>query len=440
MLEVARETQIRETKLTAPEKYLPMSETPAASRQKSGKYNFNGTLVELETLHAHEVMYRKVTETIRDAIITFDDKGKIRLWNKAAEKTFGYTLDEALGQSIDITLPVNLRGHQMMTGCQPSLERVAYNLPSRLLEAVACHKDGHEFPVEYTVSMVQVGKEMLFTEVLRDVSQKKAEADYETQHQQLEAIGTLAGGIAHDFNNLLTVILGGISLARLATNSHEMTERLQEAENGCLRAADLAKQLLTFARGGAPMKEFASLEEVVRETAASTLASSQSTYRVEVQPNLWPTEIDRGQVSQMIQNILINADQSMPEGGVIEITLTNASVEKGELMPLPAGPYLKLAITDHGDGIPKQNLGKIFNPYFTTKPKGRGLGLTIVSSIARRHGGTVRAESEAGAGCTFTVYLPASTIKAKPIGQPLDNLPVYIRHGRYPKNIVNVLG
>jgi PAS domain S-box-containing protein len=243
--------------------------------------------------------------------------------------------------------------------------------------------------------------------ILSDVSERRVLQEAQEMRSRLESLGTLAGGIAHDFNNTLTVILGGISMARLSTRPEEIRERLAEAENGCRRASSLARQLLTFARGGQQIRETTFLDEIVRESCAFTLSGSKSSCHFEIAPDLWPAPVDRGQVSQMIQNIVLNADQAMPGGGQITVTLVNVLLAEGKVPPLSAGPYLRLEITDTGTGIPQDIIGRIWDPYFTTRAKGTGLGLSIVASIANQHGGAVKVKSGTDQGTAFTIYLPA---------------------------------
>jgi two-component system cell cycle sensor histidine kinase/response regulator CckA len=234
--------------------------------------------------------------------------------------------------------------------------------------------------------------------------------------EKLESIGTLAGGIAQNFNNILTMILGNISLAGLeAQDGSELQKSLEQAEKASLRAKDLTLQLLTFSKGGAPVKEIASLTELLRDTANSALTGSNVKCQFSIPDDLWQAEIDARQVSQVIYNLVINAQQAMPAGGTIELLAENTTLNKtqspGKGMPIKAGDYIRVAITDHGNGIPKEHLEKIFDPFFTTKINAHGLGVPTSFSIARRHGGHLSVESEVGSGSTFCLYLPASAPK-----------------------------
>jgi len=237
--------------------------------------------------------------------------------------------------------------------------------------------------------------------------------------EKLESVGLLAGGIAHDFNNILTSILGNISLASMeAAPGSELQNSLEQAEKASLRAKALTVQLLTFSKGGAPVLKLASLTELLKDTAGFALSGSKVKCRFSIPVDLWHAEIDAGQVSQVIHNLVINAQQAMPTGGSIEIRAENIALSEmqslGRGLPLKSGDYIRVAVADHGTGIPRDHLEKIFDPFFTTKQKGNGMGLAISFSIARQHGGHISVESELGAGSTFYIYLPASTKMSAP--------------------------
>ncbi|MFH1687055.1 MAG: PAS domain S-box protein [bacterium] len=227
---------------------------------------------------------------------------------------------------------------------------------------------------------------------------------------KLESIGVLAGGIAHDFNNMLTAMLGNISLARGRLGSDSIAEPLlAAAEVASMRAQGLTMQLLTFAKGGKPVKETASVGQVVLDSAAFALRGSHLKCTYDIEDDLNPSEIDVGQVGQVISNLVLNASQAMPDGGTLKVSCRNEEVDNATTMPLEAGSYVVVAVTDTGTGISAENLEKIFDPFFTTKAKGNGLGLASCYSIVRHHGGHIQVDSEIGVGSTFTVYLPAST-------------------------------
>lgn len=244
--------------------------------------------------------------------------------------------------------------------------------------------------------------------------QKKAETEISLQRaEQMSAIGTLAGGIAHDFNNLLTAILGNINIATYCLSpEHAIYNNLVDAEKASKRAHKLTKQLLTFSKGGGPVKETAPISEVIRESAFFILHGSNVDCEIDIPDNLWLVTIDKGQIGQVIQNLTLNADHAMPDGGIIRIQCENYTAEDDSLI-LKAGKYVQVRVQDQGKGIKKEDLTKIFAPYFTTREKGNtkgsGLGLAIVHSIINRHGGHISVEANESVGTTFTFFLPASS-------------------------------
>jgi PAS domain S-box-containing protein len=248
----------------------------------------------------------------------------------------------------------------------------------------------------------------------RDITGRKQLEENLQKSQKLESLGLLAGGIAHDFNNLLGGIFGYIDLAVGAAKEKEVIDYLAKALGTIGRAQSLTGQLLTFAKGGAPIKKLERLMPFIGETARFALSGSNVSCRFAIPDGLWPCEYDKNQIGQVIDNIAINAQQAMPEGGTIEISAANLELAEKSHGVLPAGKYVGIGIKDHGIGMPREILQKIFDPFFTTKAKGHGLGLATCYSIINRHGGCIEVESEPGKGSAFTFYLPASP-ETKPI-------------------------
>ncbi len=243
---------------------------------------------------------------------------------------------------------------------------------------------------------------------LADITELRQAKQEMLKTGKLESLGVLAGGIAHDFNNILTAILGNLSLLRRQLgNPERATRRLDEAEKAVSRAQDLSRQLLTFARGGEPVKKIVALGSLLQEAAG--FVTHGSTVRCEYSwpDDLWAVEADEGQLSQVIHNLVINAVQAMPDGGIVTISAENVDTPLGQR-------YVRIAVADTGTGIPESHLQKIFDPYFTTKQKGSGLGLATSYSIIRKHGGKLRAVSTLGKGSTFFISLPAATQQIKP--------------------------
>ncbi|WP_129048876.1 ATP-binding protein [Oleiharenicola lentus] len=263
------------------------------------------------------------------------------------------------------------------------------------------------------------------TEQIRHQLEKEARLQTELERSsRLESLGVLAGGIAHDFNNLLTAILGNLGLAAMDKRVMEAAgECIGEAERGARRARDITQQLLTFAKGGDPVRTAVALPDIVTEAANFARHGSNVRFEFDFPPNLPPGDVDAGQISRVVHNLVINAVQAMPGGGVVRLALAAATLRADEVDALPAGSYLRLTVTDSGKGIPPEVLPRIFDPYFSTKSKAgnSGLGLATVRSIIRKHNGHIEVESQVGQGTTFRIWLPAAAQKAPvPRGSPVS--------------------
>jgi CheY-like chemotaxis protein len=233
--------------------------------------------------------------------------------------------------------------------------------------------------------------------------------------RHLEALGTLAGGIAHDFNNLLTGIRGALSLGRAAAEpDSELHEVLTVAEKESLRASSLAEQLLTFAKGGAPVRKAAGLGDIIADSATFALSGSNVRAEFDIPADLWAANVDEGQISQVIRNLIRNADEAMPDGGVVRVSAENVVLTSTDPVPAEPGKYVRVSIRDDGGGMREKDLQRAFDPYFTTKDDGTGLGLTIAHSIVVKHGGHLGISSETGRGTTVRLHLPAAANKSGP--------------------------
>ena len=244
-------------------------------------------------------------------------------------------------------------------------------------------------------------------EYVKDITERKRVEAALQNMQKLESLGTLAGGIAHDFNNLLGGIFGYIDIAAEKTREKYIANNLAKALGTIDRARGLTQQLLTFAKGGVPIKKIEKLTPFVQETTNFALSGSRVSCSFNIPTNLWLSEYDKNQIAQVIDNIIINAQQAMPDGGTIEVNAENIPINDKTHATLSAGNYVKVSVTDHGIGMPKEILTRIFDPFFTTKTKGHGLGLATSYSIIKRHGGCIEVDSEPGKGSTFHFYLPA---------------------------------
>jgi len=348
--------------------------------------------------------------SIGDGVIATDIEGRVMLMNPAAEKLTGFGQSEALGKPIrDV-----FRIYDEETD-QPLEDPVAVVLRSgRDVESPGnrkfVDKSGIQLTIAHSCAPIRNTEEGIIGTVLvfRDRTERRMLEKELLKAQKLESVGVLAGGIAHDFNNLLTGILGNISLAKLYAAEGSGSELLEEAEKATLRATELTKQLLTFSKGGAPVKKAVSISEMIVDSCQFVLRGSNVKCEFSLSAELWPAEADEGQINQVLHNLIMNADQSMPEGGIIGLSAENIVVGPENRLPLKAGRYIKLRIKDEGVGILKEHLPKIFDPYFTTKEKGEGLGLATTYSIVKNHHGHISAESAVGIGTAFTLYLPAS--------------------------------
>ena len=267
---------------------------------------------------------------------------------------------------------------------------------------------------------VWVGEKVLA--VFDDITERKLLEEQSLRAQKLESIGTLAGGIAHDFNNLLQGVFGYISLAKMTISDKENSiASLEQAEKALHQTVNLTNQLLTFSKGGRPSKKVIDLRPLIENSARFMLSGSRSDLLLNIPKNLWHVEADEGQIGQVFQNIVLNADQSMPIGGTINITASNLAKSEETLPPgLANVDYVLIAVQDTGVGIPDQYLSRIFDPYFTTKEKGSGLGLATSYSIIKNHGGMIDVRTKSGVGSTFMIYLPATVkpIHPEPVETP----------------------
>ena len=249
----------------------------------------------------------------------------------------------------------------------------------------------------------------MFAEFNVDITRRNRAEEALQTTQRLESLGILAGGIAHDFNNLLAGIFGHINIALEQSENEELSDHLQKASNAIERTRGLTGQLLTFAKGGAPVKKIHHLKPFIEETVKFALSGAKTSYIFNFSKDLPPCEFDKNQIAQVLDNLVINAKQAMPEGGNIEIFAEETNISDNDYTKLNPGRYVKITICDHGIGIPKDILHKIFDPFFTTKTKGAGLGLATSHSIVKRHGGFIEVQSNPETGSSFTFFLPATS-------------------------------
>ena len=267
---------------------------------------------------------------------------------------------------------------------------------------------GKEVDVNVLFVPFMFGGEQHLMHTVSDITEQKKHEKEQLKMEKLESLGLLAGGIAHDFNNILTGVMGNISFAQMfLDSSHKSYKPLVEAEKASRRATELAHQLLTFARGGEPIRKVISLQQIVNETVELVLRGSNIKGIVQIPDSIHGIDADEGQMCQVLHNIIINASQAMPGGGTLTVSAQNETLAATNTLYLPPGRYVQLTISDQGCGIPDDVMKRIFDPYFTTKPAGNGLGLASAHSIINRHGGRIGARSTAGEGATFTIHLPS---------------------------------
>lgn len=350
--------------------------------------------------------------SIGDGVIAVDTELRVALMNPSAEALTGWLEAEAVGRPIDeVFRVVDAAGGAFARS--PIAEAVASRHATRMSSGTRLvARCGVERLVSDSCTPIIDADGALLGAVLvfRDIT-AQARMDEELQRaQRLESLGVLAGGIAHDFNNMLTTILASVSLARRrAKGDADLLSLLAAVEAACGQATGLTRQLLTFSQGGAPVRVYCRLDELVASTAEFVLRGSASRAEVRIAPGLWPAHVDQHQISQVVANLLLNAVESMPAGSVVRVRADNRTITGGEpvKLPLAPGPYVVLEVADAGVGIPEAELARVFDPYFSSKQRGSGLGLTTAYSIVHKHDGHIAVASRMGEGTVVTVYVPA---------------------------------
>ena len=344
--------------------------------------------------------------SIGDAVIATDQEGQVTMLNNAASELTGWSEVEAVGRQIGEVL-VLLDG-RTRARCPFADGRIPAASEG---DWILVRRDSSERTVADSTAPIRDsdGSVQGHVFVFRDVTVER-QLEHELQNaRRLEGIGLLAGGIAHDFNNMLALILASTSLVReripRTSTAHQMLGEVEEAVG---HATALTRQLLTFARGGEPVRQLCSVERLVRDSVVFSLRGSTTTADYQIATDVHPAKIDAGQISQVLSNLVLNARDAMNDAGHLVVAVRNHEIETGAKNPLPAGSYVEIAIADSGPGIAPAHVDRIFDPYFTTKPKGTGLGLASAYSIVKRHRGLLRVDSRPGSGATFYIYLPAS--------------------------------
>lgn len=377
-----------------------------------------------KALRESEEKFRELADLLPEVVFECDTQGNLTFFNRIAFKKFGYVRK-------DFEKNVNMMqfiAEGDRKKAEESFKRLLSGVEKYQNEYSAMRSNGSTFPViVYLSPIIREGIPVGCRGIILDITERKQAEEVLLRVQKLESVGTLAGGIAHDFNNILMGLFGNISMVREElSKDHPGFRFLEEAEKSMNRAIHLSKQLLTFAKGGAPVKECLSIGKLVEEVVLFDLSGSNVMPVFEQVEDLWMVDVDKGQMQQVFSNLTINANQAMPDGGHLYITLENVDISDDTIPNLSKGKYIKITGRDEGTGIDKRHLGRIFDPYFSTKQAGRGLGLATTYSIINKHGGHIRIDSKLGEGAIFTLYLPASESQICPESKH----PVKVEHSK----------
>ncbi len=349
--------------------------------------------------------YMKLYDFAPVGFFTFENDGRIVEVNRTGAALFGVEKNYLLGKVFKSFVVAEYQAifsdycHRLLRtrtkmDCELKLQKNDGTVFHAIIEGIV----GNEKALNSTFCFVAV----------MDITERKKDEDERLKYDRLDALGLLAGGIAHDLNNLLTIIWGNVSLLNMKSYSVEKShELLSEAEIACRQLGDLTRQLLMFAKDGTPLKGQISIVELLNESVIFAMRGSNVRFDLDLPNDLWLAKVDSGQISQVVNNLLINAKQAMPDGGTLSLRCENTHLTHQDGLPLALGPYLKITVKDHGVGIPEDQLDKIFDPYFTTKAQGNGLGLATSYSVIKKHEGHIYVESEIDVGTTVYVYLPA---------------------------------
>src|SRR2546423_12481616 len=344
---------------------------------------------------------RKMTDILEktsDGFFAVDRDWKFTFVNRQAEKLLDRHREDLIGKDFWVELPEFTR------------EAFEKNYRRAMSEQVAVEFEASDASGKVWFELLAYPSGGGVSVFLRDVTDRKRVEEERLTTSKLESLGTLAGGIAHDLNNILTVISGNIGLAQIEApgTSPNLHSFLSRAGKAAQHAAQLSNQLLTFSKGGAPLKRVASISDLVAQAAEFSLHGSNLRSELSLPDNLWKAAVDPAQIEQVINALIINAREAMPHGGTVRVSADNIEIEANSGIPIRAGRYVKVLVADTGGGIDANSVTKIFDPYFTTKPSASGLGLSISYSVVKKHGGFLQLEETSPAGSTFAVYLPAN--------------------------------
>lgn len=377
-----------------------------------------------ERLRANEELYRALIETTNTGYVILDNEGKVVDANPEYVRLSGHgSLDAIRGRSV-----IEWTSEQDRAD---NAKAVARCMTAGFIKDYIVHYmdlSGRITPIELNATVVGEGESLRILTLCRDISNRLQTEHMLQNVQRLESLGVLAGGIAHDFNNLLTGIFGYIEMARFdIPEGSAARENINRATSVFNRARELTRQLLTFSKGSAPVKKAVEVSSLLKETAKFALSGSNVSAEFDIPEHIWNFNADAHQISQVIDNVIINARQAMPLGGVISFRARNINADEPVPLPLTNGNYVRITISDTGIGIPPEIVPSIFDPFFTTKQQGSGLGLATAYSIIRKHGGHIFAESTPGKGTQLTLYIPA--VMGQPEGQMLASKRKMLKRG-----------
>jgi PAS domain S-box-containing protein len=374
-----------------------------------------------QALTAEKERLAVTLRSIADGVVATDSDGTIVLFNHTAETMTGWLTDAAIGKPLS----------EVFHSVDPETRARSDNSIAALTAATAgpvrrctvlVGRDLTERPIEESAAVLHDdrGRTVGMVLVFRDITNALRVMEERARANKLSALGLLAGGIANDFNNILMALMGNIELAKATTLEDDAAAAaLKEAERACVRARHLTWQLLTFSRGGIPTRKTVRLPRLLTDAVDLALRGTNVDYTMTIDPDLWSVDADETQLGQVLTNLLINAQEAMPHGGTITVRAVNVvetAPRSEHALHVEAGRYVDISIADTGIGIPTEHLPKIFDPYFSTKEGGSGLGLATSYSIIKNHGGLLLVDSRAGHGTTMSVRVPAAEVE-----QPAEN-------------------
>ncbi len=359
-----------------------------------------------------EEKWVSVMESIEDGYYETDLNGRVLYVNRALCEKLGYQKEELIGSNFSSYVDEDQK--------KKIIEYFSnYNeneKTKKLQDWTAIAKDGRKIIFQASASVIKTkySGSIFYNGILRDISEKKKIEQELLMARKLEAIGILAGGIAHDYNNALTAIIGNLSLAKMDIDesNSDLFEAIADAENAALRVKDLTQQLSTFSKGGKPVKKTISVAPILKRACENLIGDSEYKYHLELQDDLWMVDADEFQIGHVFEYLIANAMESMEAGGEVKISVENVTVHNEQShheISLQPSDYLMITVSDEGCGIESSNIGKIFDPYYSTKEMASGMGLAISYAIIKRHKGYIDVDSEVGKGTSFRIYLPVNS-------------------------------